>query len=598
MPLIPAATPATPGPHSGTLVLLLHAYTHTAASMAAVQTATMSAWPGATVVCPTLPAALWSTANPNEVVAGLLSMMDQAIQAADAAGRPYERVVLVGHSLGALLARKLYVVACGETADAPFESEFRGVGVAALHGLVEPRPWAGRISRLVLLAGMNRGWRVTHHLSLLRAPMWAAGVGVGNVVYQLSGRRLLILTIRRGAEFVTQLRIQWLRMRQRCRGPAAAHLAGGALTVQLLGSRDDMVAPEDNVDLVSGGDFHYLDVPYSGHADVIELDDPAAGPERRRLFLLALSSTAAALSAESAVPSDEQFSAPDPDVKKMLFVVHGIRDAGYWTHKIARRVKKKAGAALGTWATETSSYGYFPMLPFLFPWYRRNKVEWLMDQYTEALARYPNAQFSYVGHSNGTYLVARALELYPCCRFENIVFAGSVVSRHYDWGSLTLPSARRVHAVLNFVASSDLVVAAFPKLFQMLKWQDLGSAGHDGFALASRGAHVHELAFIRGGHGAAIDENLWDTIADFVLTGRAEPTATPNRVARQSALARAVGRYPYLVWGVIAALFWGLWLLVQYGLAALIDDTTRRAFATGFGAALYVLLLWLLVTRV
>jgi hypothetical protein len=46
---------------------------------------------------------------------------------------------------------------------------------------------------------------------------------------------------------------------------------------QLLGSVDDFVAPQDNVDLVSGGDFIFLDVPYSGHSNVIELHDNQHG---------------------------------------------------------------------------------------------------------------------------------------------------------------------------------------------------------------------------------------------------------------------------------------------------------------------------------
>ena len=65
-------------------------------------------------------------------------------------------------------------------------------------------------------------------------------------------------------------------------------LPGKALTIQLLGSRDDMVAPEDNIDLVSGRDFIYLDVPYSGHEDVIYLNKSI---HRRKKFEQALCDT-------------------------------------------------------------------------------------------------------------------------------------------------------------------------------------------------------------------------------------------------------------------------------------------------------------------
>lgn len=75
-----------------------------------------------------------------------------------------------------------------------------------------------------------------------------------------------------------------------------------------------------------------------------------------------------------------------PPVTDVLFVIHGIRDEGYWTQKIARRVISKAREEGRCVVYEASSYGYFPMLSFLSSRARREKVEWLMDRYTEARA--------------------------------------------------------------------------------------------------------------------------------------------------------------------------------------------------------------------
>jgi hypothetical protein len=58
--------------------------------------------------------------------------------------------------------------------------------------------------------------------------------------------------------------------------------------------------------------------------------------------------------------------------------------------------------------TVTSSYGFFPMGPFVLKAERRKRTGWLMDQYVTAKAAYPNAVFSFIGHSNGTYLAASA----------------------------------------------------------------------------------------------------------------------------------------------------------------------------------------------
>jgi len=237
-------------------------------------------------------------ANPNVVVAQLLNEIDRQVQEAQTTAQSIENIVFIGHSIGALLARKIYVVACGETRDALFEAEFRTGTDEAGEGLVQPRPWAGKVSRIVLMAAMNRGWHLSHHLELWRAPFWAAGVAIGNIIHLVTGRWPLIMTLRRGAPFIAQLRLQWLYMRRRAEAAGTANVGGqqgNALVVQVLGSRDDLVSPEDNVDLVSGGDFHYLDAPRSGHASVVRLDDRKDGERRKKVFLIALEGTPADL---------------------------------------------------------------------------------------------------------------------------------------------------------------------------------------------------------------------------------------------------------------------------------------------------------------
>lgn len=572
---------------ASTLVVLLHAYQSSPARLEALRHAVESVWPRAEVLVPALPTSLFSMADPDEVVERLLITIDEFIDKRKDAGSPIARINLVGHSIGGLLARKLYVVACGESPRAPFGKQFAHRST---------RPWAGIVERIVLFAGMNRGWRITHHLSLLSVPLWSIGAVICHFLHAVRRRWPLIHTVRQGAEFITELRVQWLVMRQEA---SRDRSHGGALTIQLLGSRDDMVAPEDNVDLVSGGDFFYLDVPYSGHGDIIELDDPTHGRERREAFLEALTASREDLERAAVVPSDERFTAPDLSVTNVLFVIHGIRDVGYWTHKIARRVKQRAGAELSQWATETSSYGYFPLLPFIFPWYRRKKVEWLMDQYTEALARYPNASFHYIGHSNGTYLLAKALELYPCCRFKHIVFAGSVVRRQYDWRRFLKANPARVHAILNFVATRDWVVAFFPKFFQFFGLQDVGSAGHDGFAQREEpGVRIYGLGYVSGGHSAAIREPVWDVIADFVLRGEPSVAEIPGQRRRRAFLVWIFGLCPPIVWAGIAYTIWLIGTGVAFAAAATGLTGMALGLVTGLALSAYALVLWLILTRI
>ncbi len=566
------------------LVLRLHAFTRDLDSLEHVD----SFFPGALLLpAEDLPFGTLSMARPMDVVASLVDEIDRAWEAKTRGGAAgFEHIVLVGHSMGALFARKVYVAACGEYAEARFEPELRaslqrlpGTRKDPIGELIQPRPWAAAVRRIILLAGINRGWSISHHMSLSRAVSMSFGVLVGNGLGRLRGRPPLILSIRRGAPFITQLRIQWLAMRRHAR--LGHRREGLAVTVQLLGTIDDLVSPEDNIDLVTGDDFIYLDVPRTGHKDVIELGDSSAVGKRRRLIFQ---------QALEKLPEPHQADPANLAVTDVVFVIHGIRDQGFWTDRIARQVIDKAREEGRVVAAETSTYGYFPILSFLRPRARGQKVEWLMDRYTEALATYPNAKtFSYVGHSNGTYLLARALREYPSVNFDNVVFAGSVVRHNLDWK--TFLDSGQVGKVLNFVASADWVVAFGPKTFELLGIQDLGGAGHDGFKAASTEANVIEpKCCIEGGHGAAIAEDFWDSIAHFVLTGEYQEPPGSTHVARRSPWVFWPAKIaPLLVLGLLVGLFW-----LGFRIWALPWPEWLRTLSE----VAYLGLLWTILTRV
>lgn len=527
------------------LVVLLHAYGTSPKSLDQVARNVRAKFATADLFRPVLPFHVFSSANFSVIAKEVVEAITQRH-----AAKQYSSIIFIGHSMGALLARKVYIVACGQTPDAPLEAEFSGM---------TPAPWAEKVERIILLAAMNRGWRISHHLSILKAVGLSFGVLVGRIVECLGRRQLMVMQIRRGAPALTQIRLQWLAMRQ----AVMLRNRGDALTIQLLGSIDDLVSPEDNVDLVSGSDFVYLDVPRSGHLSLIYLEgDPKLGDDqeeagraagRAQVFFYALTGSQEFLKLKS-VQLGDAASAPDDSVTHVIFVVHGIRDAGYWTQKIARHVKSAGESNPANkyrFAMVTSSYGYFPMAPFLAAAQRRKKVEWLMDQYAQAVSRYPKARqrFSCIAHSNGTYLVAKALEEYPAVQFERIVFAGSVVRQAFPWQNFT----DRVTAVLNYVATADWVVAFFPKLFEQLRIQDLGSAGHDGFDPVT--SDVIQVRYVRGGHSAALGEEHWKDIAKFVVYG------TPVTAAgEQNRVVKFFGIAPPVIWaliiGILCVLAW------------------------------------------
>src|SRR5688572_9487335 len=96
--------------------------------------------PGSDLLMPSYSSSAFSNEQPLEIVRMYLESIDRAV-----AQNAYDRITIVGYSLGGLLARKVAV--CANTG---CPSDYRG--------RERTRAWATRIDRLVLLAGMNRGW--------------------------------------------------------------------------------------------------------------------------------------------------------------------------------------------------------------------------------------------------------------------------------------------------------------------------------------------------------------------------------------------------------------------------------------------------------
>lgn len=529
------------------------------------------------------------TDEAESIVAGLVDDIDVLVNDRLQNGGGYGTITLVGHSFGAVLARKIAIVAFGEQKDgksyrpAPFE--------AKLERFRPARSWAGSIKRIVLLAGMNRGWSASSAMDWKTTVWFGVLQLIGETLY---GGRPTLLQIRKGAPFLVQTRLQWLALMDPKYGQRHK-----IVTVQLLGTGDDLVSPDDNVDYsvdLFGGDdrYFYVEVAHSNHGNIVKMgkegpsETQTERDERRDKFCFALAAEPEELAPPASIPREQMADnlPPEPDdgVTDLVFVMHGIRDKGFWTQKIARTIKKvvteqtaagsesapiektkqaASGQESGSegkkrkFESWTESYGYFAMLPFVFHTVRQRKVEWLMDRYAEARARYPRATFHYVGHSNGTYLAARALECYPAARFERIVFAGSVVRRDYKWHMRMKPEFNddrpQVVSVLNYVATRDWVVALFPKGLQPWRRFNLGSAGHDGFNEASKTGPVYNAEYIVGSHGAGHEEPHWKDIAQFIVSGKPPKHQAPAWSEDQSTFCRYLGFASWLLFPLVVA---------------------------------------------
>jgi hypothetical protein len=202
------------------------------------------------------------------------------------------------------------------------------------------------------------------------------------------------------------------------------------------------------------------------------------------------------------------------------------------------------------------------MGPFLLRPVREKYVKWLMDEYTETLAQYPNAtHVHFVGHSNGTYLLAAGLQRYSSLDVGRIVFGGSVVRRDYPWPAVLndqqeITGTTSKVRVVNYTAVDDWVVALFPRFFEPAFMaplgNDIGSAGFNGFTTSH--SQVQNVRGLTGGHAAFLSRV--PQIAAFILHGDKDmgPPAGGSEKLGWSRRALAM----ICDWGS----HWGTWVVV------------------------------------
>ncbi|MEM9545324.1 MAG: hypothetical protein AAGA77_05090 [Bacteroidota bacterium] len=538
---------------SKSLFVILHGFRGTPQKMRFIKKNLADVDPDADFYIPKLPfSSIFSRTTPSKIVQKQFECIEYIWN--DKIKRDhkeYDKIVLVGFSFGALIVRKLFVVASGECKRAPFEKEIKSK---------EVKKWSSKIERIILIAGANKGWRISYHMELPTYLLFSLAYRIARPLGRIPGLKSTMLYIKRGTPFINDLRAQWILLHRRFKKDNIEP----PITIQLLGSKDEIVPPEDDVDLSSGSKFIYLDVPNSNHGDMVKMDNSKDGKERSRIFLDALTKDREALKQLQVSPYDpDDLIKSREDITDVIFVIHGIRDVGYWTHKVARRIKSKAEKQYSDrkFATETSSYGFFPIIDFLLLGQREKKVQWLMEEYLKALAYYPKAQFSFVGHSNGTYLLAEALNTYESCRFKNVVFASSVVNTKYDWASKLKEG--KVENVLNYTATTDVVVAWFPYFFEKIGSSRLGGAGHVGF----KSKAIDQIGYIKGYHSASREEENWDSIAEFIINGPKKKENWGIIAEEQSWVFKGFNIFAHrglivlLLLSIIVGLGFGLWYL-------------------------------------
>ena len=545
-----------------------------------------------------LPMGMFSTARPEAIVEDLLRRVRLAVRE----NLP-DRIYLIGYSTGAVLARALFCAAHGADDEAK---------------VVNAEPWASCIRRVIYISAITRGWEISSATPVAVravAPLLLGAASVRGFLRRLRswpglrnlfGSDALISCVKRGSPFVTLTQLQFLAVHRKLQ--ERADRAGDAQElpafVYLLGSKDEFVSPADAMDYGPLATSVYLEVPDSTHVQLVTLEPsgPITTVRQDIIRSALLDSTRQLRHREYVVHREDvddyvdELDRPEPpttarefvEVERAVMIVHGIRDNGFWTKRVARAVRRHGKEAGLNVRAPTPSYGFFSALDFIRPNGRLSATYWFLEKYVQVRAVYPNARISFIGHSNGTFLATRAMELCRAVEFDHIVLAGSVVRSNFEWRTYL---RSRVDTVLNVTGSRDMVVRMLPGLVERLglSFMQCGGAGYFGFKDFRRISDTRHVAQVQveGGHGAGISEPYWDRLAKQALHGRFESVAELPPTAVRPAVLYLVRDllFAVVVLGAVLAL---LCLLARWLLPAIV--TVPGAFV----ALVSVLILFLL----
>lgn len=431
----------------------------------------------------------------------------------------YDDMILIGHSFGGILVRQAFLIAAGIYPNHPDMSS-----------------WHEKVSRFVLLAAINRGFNPANSL--------ITDLAVNFVKATPLFRFLLFRDMVKGSTFITNLRTAWIRY--------FSILNNQPTVVQLLGTRDGIVKRDDSIDLEQFPNGFHIDVPEANHANLYKLDRAKNHQGRYKLIREAI------LADKPSSASKKQVSPKNP----VVFVLHGIRDSNSgWVEQLRSRIIDREPNA----EVITAYYGYFSAFNFFLPWIRKRNIEWFQDQYSYYFSRYPDAEFYFIGHSNGTYILGESLKKVSTMRFKRIYLAGSVLPCDYPWAERFY--YQQLEDLRNDRSSLDWPVGILCSGLRGVGMHDIGTGGFDGFRFDD--GRTQEVFYYNGGHGKPLEESNLDNIIDYILTGKVvlkpEVLISAKKV---SSLFRWCSRIAPYVAPVLLALLLLIFCVVIQGIAS------------------------------
>lgn len=238
------------------IFLIVHGFLLNPKSYKEVERVIKDIYKDAIILMPELNLNLFNINDPTVIVCKLLKLMDDTWETVSKTTRDDNiQITIIGHSMGSLIARRLYIDACDETGNRDC--------------LQRPysKTWIKNVTRIVIIGGPNRGWSLdSHHTQWLAIKMRTLIV-IGNLISSILGIVPLVFKMRRGSSFVTKLRLDWIKLNKNKPIKKLKKIP----IIQLLGTDDNIISPEDIIDNLTGQDFIYVEVPKSDHLTILKV---------------------------------------------------------------------------------------------------------------------------------------------------------------------------------------------------------------------------------------------------------------------------------------------------------------------------------------
>ncbi|MGE3914965.1 MAG: hypothetical protein AB7F78_04635 [Hyphomicrobiaceae bacterium] len=207
---------------------------------------------------------------------------------------------------------------------------------------------------------------------------------------------------------------------------------------------------------------------------------------------------------------------PSPDdriQKQVIILLHGIRDHALWQSELRHELGNH-------FIVELTNYGRLDLLRFLLPipLFRNQVVEKISRQVRAICHLHQGAEFSFVAHSFGTFVLAHVLMTEPTLKARRIILCGSVLPYDYPFERF---ESRFTPPILNEVGTSD----AWPAVAESITF-GYGSAGTYGF----RRPYVRDRWHAGAGHGTFLSADFCKKYwVPFLADGSiVEPETPPN----------------------------------------------------------------------